>query len=180
MKLIIRLFLVVILIVACQGGDTTQLVTIDHKYSVLLPSFLEKSGTTLNEDASLQYLHTWKEFYVIVIDEPKSEIESAIENNQLSDRYSKDIDGYAKLMEEKFDGANIGMQGDDWMPVTINNLSARIKTIRGNSEGVDVFYYFGIIEGKNNYYQVMTWTLAEKEMDYKEQMKNIIYSFKEL
>jgi hypothetical protein len=147
---------------------------------VLLPSFLEKAGTTLNEDASLQYLHTWKEFYVVVIDEQKSEFNAAIDNNQLSDRYTKDIDGYAKIMEEKFESSITTTQINRWMPVTINNFPARIKTLRGNSEGVDAFYYFGIIEGQSHYYQVMTWTLAEKEKDYKEQMKKIIYSFKEL
>jgi hypothetical protein len=56
MKPIITFLLVSLFLLACQGGDSTQLVITDNKYSVTLPSFLEKAGTTLNEDASLQYL----------------------------------------------------------------------------------------------------------------------------
>ncbi len=56
MKPIITFLLVTLFLLACQGGDSTQLVITENKYSVTLPSFLEKAGTTLNEDASLQYL----------------------------------------------------------------------------------------------------------------------------
>ena len=180
MKPIIAYLLISLFLLACQADDSTQLVTIDSKYTVMLPSFLEKAGTTLNDDASLQYMHGWKEFYVVVIDENKSDFESAIDNNQLSDRYSKDIDGYSKIMAEKFESSISASENNGWMPITIHNQPARIKTLRGSTEGVDAFYYIAIIEGKDHFYQVMTWTLAEKEKEFQNQMKAIIYSFKEL
>ena len=103
MKRLNILILTILFITSCQTGDTERLVTIENKYSILLPSFLVKASTTLNADASLQYLHTWKEFYVIVIDESKSEMQKALTDNNLTDKYSNDIKGYSDLLLNGFE-----------------------------------------------------------------------------
>jgi hypothetical protein len=180
MKRLNILILTILFITSCQSGDTERLVTIDNKYSISLPSLLVKASTTLNADASLQYLHTWKEFYVIVIDESKSEMQKALTDNNLTDKYSNDIKGYSELLLDGFEQSISISHKSDIVDTLINNLPARVLTINGRAEGIDAFYSLAFIEGKERYYQIMTWTLSSKEYEYKDKMSKILYSIKEL
>jgi len=180
MKRLNILILTILFITSCQSGDTERLVTIDNKYSISLPSFLVKASTTLNADASLQYLHTWKEFYVIVIDESKSEMQKALTDNNLTDKYSNDIKGYSDLLLAGFEQSVSISHKSDIVDTLINNMPARVLTINGRAEGIDAFYTLAFIEGKERYYQIMTWTLSSKEYEYKDKMRKILYSLKEL
>jgi hypothetical protein len=156
-----------------------QIVTIENKYSISIPSFLTKvSG--LNDDASLQYQHAWKELYVIVIDESKEEMQNVLSENNLIGKYSNDIKGYSSLLLNGFE-QNINVSKKSKVTETlVNNMPARLITVSGKVEGIDAFYTIAFIEGKNRYYQIMTWTLASKENEYKDKMNQILYSLKEL
>lgn len=180
MKKLNILFLTILLLTSCQSGDTEKLVKIGNKYSISLPSFLVPASTTLNEDASLQYLHTWKEFYVIVIDESKSEMQKALLDNNLTDIYTNDIEGYSSLILDNFEQVISISHKSEIVATQINNMPARLITIKGRAEGIDAFYSLAFIQGKERYYQIMAWTLSNKEYKYKDMMKNIMYSFKEL
>jgi len=180
MKRLNILLLTILFITSCQSGDTERLVTIENKYSISLPSFLVKASTTLNAEASLQYLHTWKEFYVIVIDESKSEMQKALADNNLTDKYSNDIKGYSDLLLNGFEQSISISHKSDIVDTLINNMPARVFTINGRVEGIDAFYSLAFIEGKERYYQIMTWTLSSKEYEYKDKMRKILYSLKEL
>ena len=180
MKNLNILFLTILFITGCQSGDTEQLVTVDKKYSISIPSFLVKASTTLNKDASLQYLHTWKEFYVIVIDEPKSEMQKALVDNNLMNKYSNDIKGYSDLLLDVFAQSISISYKSAIIDTLINNMPARLLTINGRSEGIDAFYSLAFIQGKERYYQVMAWTSSSKENEYKGKMNKIMYSLKEL
>ncbi len=169
----------ILFLVACQPTDSEQTITIDNKYSLTLPSFLTKVNN-LNEDASLQYQHAWKEFYVIVIDETKSEVQAALEQNNLTETYSNDIDGYSNLLMDGFEQVISVSSKSSIVDTTIFKLPAKFLTINGNVEGIDAFYSLAFIEGKNRYYQIMAWTLASKKYQYQEKMQKMIYTFKEL
>ena len=51
--------------------------------------------------------------------------------------------------------------------------------IRGVVDGVPVVYLHTTIEGIDKYYQVVSWTTAERYLDYKETLKAITQSFQE-
>jgi len=171
--------LTILFFASCQPGGKEKLVTIENKYSILIPSFLTK-GSNLNEDASLQYCHAWKEFYVIVIDETKSEMQNALIDNNLTDSYSNDIKGYSDLVLQGLEQNISESKKSEIIDTTINNMPARLCTISGRVEGVDAFYSLAVIQGKDRYYQILAWTLSSKEHEYKEKMNRLIYSFKEL
>ena len=145
-----------------------------------MPKFLTEAKD-LNEDASLQYQNVWKEFYVIVIDESKAEFNSVLEENNLTDQYQKNFNGYSKLILESFDEKTIkNIQKSKVIDTLINNMPAKHLTIKGTVDGFNVFYSLAYLEGKDKYYQILTWTDINKESEYKEQMKQIIYSIKEV
>ena len=158
------LFSIILLIISCRPGNTEQLVTVENRYSISLPSFLIKAGNSLNEDASLQYQNIWKEIYVIVIDELQSD----------------DLKGYSELLLYNFGQSIKISHKSDIVDTLINNMPAKVLTIKGETEGLNIFYSLAFIQGKERYYQVMTWTSAKQENTYKDKMNKILYSFKEL
>ncbi len=179
MKKITILLLTILSLTSCQSGDEQQTVTIENKYSVAIPSFLTKASG-LNDDASLQYQHTWKEFYVIVIDESKTEMQKALDDNNLTEIYTNDIKGYSELLMNGFEEAISVSHKSEIIDTTINNMPARLLTVNGQAKGLDIFYSLAFIQGKERYYQIMAWTLSSKEYKYKDKMNRIMYSLKEL
>ena len=161
------------------AGDEQQTVTIENKYSVAIPSFLTKASG-LNDDASLQYQNAWKEFYVIVIDESKAEMHKAFVDNNLTETYTNDIKGYSELLMNGFEKAISVSHKSEIIDTTINNMPARLLTVSGRTEGIDAYYSLAFIQGKERYYQIMAWTLSNKEYEYKDKMNRIMYSLKEL
>lgn len=176
----LNLFLLTIwFLTSCQSVDTEKVITIDNKYSISIPSFLTKVSN-LNEDASLQYQHALKEFYVIVIDEPKEELLKALMEYDLEDKYSNNVQGYANLVLDNFERVISVSRTSDVIDTLIREMPARVLNINGTLEDIGAYYSFACVEGENHYYQILTWTLSRKENQYKEKMKRIIYSFREI
>ena len=178
MKKGLFLFLIVSLFCSCSG-DTLKTVTIEDKYSISLPSFLSK-GNNLNEDASLQYQNLLKEFYVIVIDEQKSELQRALVQYDLTETYTNDLTGYSELLLNAFEQGVYVTQKSEPIDTLINNMPAKLITILGRVNGIDIFYSIAFIEGERRYYQIMTWTLLSRQYKYEDKMSEIIHSLVEL
>lgn len=164
---------------SCASGDEEQLITVGNKYSLSIPSFLTKVNN-LNDDASLQYQHAWKEFYVIAIDESKEEMQTVLIKNDLTELYKNNIVGYSKLILDNFKESLSNPYQSQIIDTTINNMPAKLTTLSGRVEGIDAFYSIGIYEGKDSYYQVLAWTLNRKKHSYKPKMNKILYSLAEL
>ncbi|MBR9860000.1 hypothetical protein GYB22_04500 [bacterium] len=178
----IKIFLILslfFLFASCQPEEGEQTVSFENKYSLTIPSFLNKAYD-LNEEASLQYQNTWKEFYVVVLDEPKEDFITAIESNYLSELYPNDIKGYSNLLLDFLKESMTITEESDLKEALINGLPARTIQITGTVEGVECFFTMAYIQGLNDYYQIMTWTLAEKKDDYSSRMMKLLHSFKEL
>ena len=59
-----------------------------------------------------------------------------------------------------------------------NGLPTKILKFEGKYEDIDVYYQIAFIQSKKNYYQIMSWTLAEKRQDYEPLMDKMMASFK--
>lgn len=154
-------------------------VTVKDRYAISLPEFLD-STDALNKDASLQYQNLRKEFYLLVIDERKAELTKAIEENGLDSLYGKDLQGYTDLilnsMKESLSQPTLSKIRD----TTISRLPAKVLELDGTIKKIDIHYNVAIIEGRNRYYQVLSWTLRDKAGEHKSMMDKIRYSFREL
>ena len=179
MKKLTLLLLTFLYLNSCQLGDKEQTISIENKYLLTIPSFL-KEGSKLNEDASLQYQSLLRSFYVIVIDETKNEMLKALLENNLLDVYANDINGYSELIISSFEQSISNAEKSEVIDTLVNNMPARLLSIKGRVEGVDIFYSIAFMEGKTRYYQVLAWTLAGKEDQYVDEMNRIMYSLIEL
>lgn len=173
MKKIFTLLFVATALFACNS-DKIETVSIKNQYSVDLPSFLSKA-TTLHEDASLQYQNAMREFYVVVIDETKQEFHSAVQETD----FTADLSGYAQVLRTSLEQSMSDGKFSTVTDTQINGLKAKTFTFEGTMEGLPIYYSVAYIEGKDHYYQIVSWTLQKSKDKYQEQMKAIASSFKE-
>lgn len=180
MRKILTLLLIAILTQSCADPNEVQTVSFSNMYSLTIPSFLTQVNN-LNDEASLQYQHAFKEFYVITIDEPKDEMHSALTENNLIDLYPANLEGYTNLALETFKTSMTNHNQGTVTDTVINNMPAKFTSINGTVEGIDAYFVYGTYEGDHNYYQVMTWTLANRASTSRKLiMKNILSSLTEL
>ncbi len=170
----------ILLLLSCgDSKEKTQTVKVKNSYTMELPEFLTKT-TTLSEEASLQYQNIPREIYIMVIDEPKSELKEVIAANALEDYYTTNLDGYAQLLYNGIDSRTNLDSMPNLKSKKLNGLDAKTCAFTGTVQGLHIYWSLAFVEGKNNYYQVMTWTLLNKKEEYKDIMDAMTNSFKEI
>ncbi len=168
-----------LLCTSCADQQGTKTIAKKNLYELTLPSFLSETSN-LNEDASLEYQHLFKEFYVVVIDEPKDEFHQVLIDYDLTETYTSDLEGYTNLILDDMKTALTNPTISEVSEANVNGLPARFVTVDSKIEGIQIYYAYGMYEGQDNYYQVIAWTLSEKQDTHKAKMQDILESLNEL
>jgi hypothetical protein len=175
MKKLLLILALPLLLASCNSEPQT--VKVDGKYSIELPDYMTKADS-LHEEASLQYDNTLRELYIIVIDENREDYDKLAESG-LYEGYNPGLGGYAALLSKQTATA----VGQKTIPALadkkINGLSAKTFSLSGKVNNISAYWKVAYIQGKNRYYQIVAWTLADKEKDYSTVMDGMINSFKE-
>lgn len=156
-----------------------EAVTINDEYSVEIPEYMKKAKN-LNDVASLQYQNIFKETYVIVIDENKSEFIKALKDAGVYQDDQSVIDNYANIQMGYFK-ENITAEGNPKIQKTkTNGLESRMVATTGRTTGIDfdIYYVISYIESDDKLYTAMAWTLADRQAKYEQDLKGILNSFK--
>lgn len=179
--------IVAFLLVAC-GGNSNQIINIDDKYEIQVPSSLGKRDD-LNDEASLQYGNPFSELYTVVIDETSKELVQFLQtdDNTENDTIDEQVLFDMISVEDYFDSctenwAEHGMQvnPNQFSKTTINNFPAYLVKTDAVVEGIDIHYNIAVLKGKKAFYQIYVWTLVDRKSKHEQTMKDIINSFKEL
>lgn len=178
MKKILLCFVAAILLTACKVSDSNKDFEVNGLYSISVPSFMNKT-TDLNDEASFQYQNIWKELYAMVIEESKEGFGEALQYNEDWMEKENSLSTYTQIVYDNI-AAVAEVYEKEWKETVIHGLPAKILQLNANIGGLDIFYMIGIVDGKENYYQVYTWTLSKKEAEHQEKMQAIIDSFQEL
>ena len=179
-KSIFLLFVTAVIVQSCNIETTYETVNVKNRFSIVLPSFLTKTND-LNDDASLQYQNERREFYVAVIEESFDEVDMAIE--QLKEEnldFKNTLEDYKKMSFDDYKSQLTNAEMYNTKDTIVNNMQAITTHLRGRINGVDIFYCLGLFKGKTGYYQATSWTLANNEGLYNDDMDKIIYSIKEV
>jgi hypothetical protein len=179
MKNLFIILLSFILLQSCDFGERDQVVTVADTYSLTIPAFLSKVDH-LNDDASLQYQNIWNEFYVIVIDEPKEDFQEFLDFNEDPELFDNVIEIYSHYTFDVFKESISSARQTDWVSTNVNDMPAILTTLTGTHNGVDIFFNYGIFEGRESFYQVIVWTLGSKKLKYKPRMDQILHSLQEI
>ncbi len=127
----------------------------------------------MHERASSQYENTEREFYLLVIDESKADMQ-AYDLDYDIDTYYKNI--VSTPFKDFVKGGKISIPGRQ----EINGAKALITEIEGEVKNENIFYKLAIIETQNKFYQVVVWTRADQKEKYAEDMMTIIESLQEI
>lgn len=160
-----------------KGGESKQaasetipadfLLRTVNAYQVVIPKYLS-DVQDLNAVASLQCKNADKEFYLIVIDEPK--------NKEKVDK--KSLTAYYDVMMKGLVGENIV---NATQPVTqkSNNVEKMQWEAVAQIENVRVQYYMAAFESETHFYQLVIWMYEDDKDTFAKDVQTIIQSFKE-
>ncbi|MGS4345376.1 hypothetical protein ACKUSY_07235 [Myroides odoratus] len=180
-KKIGTLFLLLVVLVGCNSKPTYTEIVQDDTFSIHVPTTMQKTRA-LNGEATLQLQNVKEELYLIVIKENKKEIDElfkataiAGEGEDIFGDFSETTLEYLTSTVEELDPEELKLQES-----MLNNLPVRMVDFTARVSGLDVYYKFSAFEGKENYYQVLTWTMKEYKDKNQEVMNQMIDSFKEV
>ena len=162
--------------IACDDSNASfQTIDVDGKFSIDVPDYMVELDLE-NPDASFQYGNEMKEHYAMVITETHSELkEYGLEF---------DIESYANLA---LDYLEMSISNPQVIPTsdhvqTINGMEALGYKIRGlfPENNLEIFYYAMFYKSDEAFYYVTTWTLADREERFIDNMEKIVQSIKEI
>ncbi|MGD8783761.1 MAG: hypothetical protein PVF28_02365 [Thioalkalispiraceae bacterium] len=166
-----NLFLICIallLLSSCSFKDET-ISDKGKNISVIKPSFWMEIDA-LNDDAVIQIANPLAEAYFIVIAESKTDF---------PDGYS--LDEYSELTRGiiKNNTSNYSDSYDDSI-VFINGMQAIRYNIDATVDDIVIRYWHISVASKNNFYQLIPWSLPEKIESNKENFLKVVKSFREI
>ncbi|MCU0433429.1 MAG: hypothetical protein MUC87_08255 [Bacteroidia bacterium] len=179
MKNLACLFLLILTFNACNTEPKVKTITIKNQYTLNIPEPFTPIAN-LNEEASLEYGNTADDFYVIVIDESKLSFREALELNGIEAEYKPDLQGYTDILINSLKQEMVDFKISELKDTVLNNLPAKLANITGKVNAYDVYFQYAFIEGRNNFYQVMTWANLNKKDRYLNAMNKMVRSLKEL
>jgi|GEM_PF-160721 len=152
-----------------------------NEYAITVPGYM-KENKTLNEEASLQYASTVKEFYVIVIDERKTTIDSLFSSSEMFEKYNEGnpFSTYANFMTESYTGNSDSISNKKILKSDINGMTRKQVTYISPFNGYNIFFNVNFIAGKKTYYQVFTWCMEKDAEKYKPVMEKMVRSLHEI
>lgn len=167
---------VIFLMAGCNPFQRTNWVKMEKdSYTIMLPDYMTPQ-TDLHEDANLQYANIEKEVYIVVLEEPAIDFETAFADTSLG--YPPTMQGYSDLIYEEF---KLNMDS------SLVSISERQIQKEGNVERhtfnsvatldtFDAYYEFGIVRNDSTYYQIIAWTLADRKEQYKDDLAKMVKS----
>ncbi|MBC8047124.1 MAG: hypothetical protein H7Y00_10040 [Fimbriimonadaceae bacterium] len=164
-----------------QLTEQTSDISINNQYRISIPASLNKMDD-LNEEASLQYGNGLQEFYIIVIDETKQSWKEAVDQYGaiIDSTLTNSFESYRNYLMGGFKENVVNSNFKNTTPITINNMNGYLYEVEGKVSGSDIYFYYTFIEGKEHFYQLMSWTMKDRKDKYKEQMVAMTNSFAEI
>ena len=193
-KYISQIFLFVLalaVMTSCKPGsggavleDEFTEAKVNGKYSMMLPTYMT-STKELHDDASMQYMHEMKEVYIIVIDEEKDSIDimlSELEGLEVFDESRSLVGQMMDLQMLNMRMSSTISAEEDEEAIKVGEFDGMRKELVATVPGIDaeVGYFLTMVEGKNNVYTIMQWTLGSRMDKYKPEFEKMVDSFKEL
>jgi hypothetical protein len=142
-----------------------------HVYTMEIPDYLAKTYS-LNEVATLQYMNSNKEAYVIVIEDSKELLESL--GTKFVD--SKDfLDNFTSTFHKNDKNRTLGAVSQ----FTSNNNKHSQVEMTWENDGLNFYMIITGVETPTHFYKIMTWTISENKDLLKSDFLRISKSLKD-
>ncbi|HPF10284.1 MAG TPA: hypothetical protein PKW08_04005 [Flavobacteriaceae bacterium] len=180
-------FVMAILMGGCRNGsdfktpENYRAESVTGRYQIAVPDFME-STNGLYPDASLQFQNLEKEAYIATIDEPKKKFVDAYKKNGNYDENKSPVENYQIIQMGYLTEVMTLQSKGEPKNLTINGMPAVQMEMIGWVKGIDyrIYYLMTFIEGSDDLYLMLEWTLDDRETEHKAMFETIAQSFKEL
>ena len=155
--------------------------TLDGNFQISIPKELKKASQ-LNPDAAMQFENKNSNNYLVVIKENRFEFLKAYGAAGVLNSDLSDIANYRKIQVDYFVKRLILIEENKPKTLTINGKKAeQIEfTCQVPNANSNIFYVMTFVEGENELYMIISWTLSLLEEEHKESFYAIASSFKTL
>ena len=161
-----------------KASAEMETVESDH-FSLEIPVGLRENDR-LNEDAVLCYASLLKGIYIMVLEDTKEEFEAALINEELTDYYTNDLDGYDQLITDAFgidSDVETGQRTTE--KKTVNGLPCIANSFSLEANGTPFAYDLVCVEGRDHYYQLIFFTQEKDSEKYAAIRAKVLASFRE-
>lgn len=176
MKKFVKQFFIASLLItslAANAQSTMKTQKAGNTFYISVPDYLNKTRG-LNSSATVQYKSILKEVYNIVIEDPKETLAmEGIKFSSINEFYEEFVKGFVKDTE-KLASLNPKYQTKDGI-----SFAECEVTLQGGDSIPAIYYMIGMVETKNCFYKVISWTLPENKEKYRDDFQRILYSVKD-
>ncbi|HEV2779841.1 MAG TPA: hypothetical protein VGX25_10630 [Actinophytocola sp.] len=148
-------------------GDTKVVTASDNSCQLTVPTtWKDVPASWRNEHAVIQLGNGRQEQYVLVVSAAKD-----------------DFDDFVAFEEAALSDVDLGMEDGEVSqprPITVGGLPAARYEISAKLSGVRVVFWYTLVDGKNGYYQIATWTLRSKRDEAEGPLGDVVATFREL
>ena len=139
-------------------------IDVNEAYKISVPDYMTEMKD-LNEDASFQYANTLRETYFIVIDEDKAEFINAFKEVEI---YKDSLSPLQNYVDYQVNAITEGLENGEFKKIEkrLRLKNSQQFEITGKIEGLNIAYLIGFVEGKENMYMMMSWTLQNRFKKY--------------
>lgn len=154
---------------ACNSGP--QEIMEEDQYRISLPSSL-KVVDDLDPKARLQFADYKKELYCSLNQTPKGELMKTLGTAKVTSEGIPDLKTYAKFMSSTFKYTVSASEID------LQQLGEKYwLEFEGETAKAKLYYQIAFAEDEDYFYQLISWTLADRKSLYQEDIKAIMESF---
>jgi hypothetical protein len=144
-----------------------------HVFYVSLPDYMSKT-VELNSAAAIQYKSAVKDVYGFIIEDNKEELALAEFNyTSIAEFYEDFIKDFVIDQDKRAVSKPIYKQ------IGNTNFVESDVTYFDKEAAIDIYYLVGIVETKEAYYKVLSWSSAANKEQFKADFQKIIYSLKD-
>ncbi|OLR89688.1 hypothetical protein BJP25_01230 [Actinokineospora bangkokensis] len=146
----------------------TQVVTAtDGRTRIRVPSnWRELPGDVHQETATIEFGHLVQERYLTVLPWEKADY--------------ADFAAFEEQRIVELDGAGALTAADQGTPLRVGGREAVRYELTGKVGGHPVVYWDTLVDGERGYYEVLTWTLAERRADAEPVLADVVATFEEI
>lgn len=144
-----------------------------HVFYVSLPEYMTKT-VELNSAAILQYKSQVKDVYGFIIEDNKEELSLAEFNyTSINEFYEDFIKDFVVDQDKRKVSSPLSTKKG-----TVNFIESDV-TYFDKEAGMDIYYLVGIVETKDAYYKILSWSAEKNKEQFKADFQKIIYSLRD-
>ena len=140
----------------------------DNRLSVQVPAQFKRE-TNLQESALIQASKAKEDIYFIVMEESKKDFVAGFAVNNYADAI------LSAMQKNLTDPQTLGERRQ----LTVQQMPAEQIVLTGAIDGIKITYLITLVEGRESFYQVLSWTLASRFDDRRELLDGIAKTFSE-